>query len=153
MNMKLFFYLYCTVLVLVLVNCDSSIHVGHRISLAIPLGYSEGFIGRAFLMDANQMEPNFRVALSAEAIKGKYSCSLEVFLGDVKVWNSGHYSPFYTPDVCVLHLTEDGDLQLKGPKDRIGWRTGTSGQGVEVKLKVVLRLYISVEKFARRQSA
>ena len=88
-------------------------------------------------MDANQVEPNFRVALSAEAIKGKYSCSLEVFLGDVKVWNSGHYSQFYTSDVCVLKLTEDGDLQLKGPKERVGWRTGTSGQGVEVKVLVL----------------
>ncbi|XP_022760972.1 G-type lectin S-receptor-like serine/threonine-protein kinase SD2-5 [Durio zibethinus] len=123
----------CSILIL-LVNhgsCDSAIHVGHRISLAVPLEYSDGFIGRAFLMDSNQVEPNFRVALSAEAIKGKYSCSLEVFLGDVKVWNSGHYSQFFTSDVCVLELTEDGDLQLKGPKDQVGWRTGTSGQGVE----------------------
>ncbi|XP_021291391.1 G-type lectin S-receptor-like serine/threonine-protein kinase SD2-5 isoform X2 [Herrania umbratica] len=96
----------CSILIL-LVNygsCDSAIHVGHRISLAVPSEYSAGFIGRAFLMDANQLEPNFKVALSAEAIKGKYSCSLEVFLGDVK---------------------------LKGPKERVGWRTGTSGQGVE----------------------
>ncbi|XVF65911.1 hypothetical protein PTKIN_Ptkin09bG0288800 [Pterospermum kingtungense] len=131
----IFFFCYiCGVLVAVCVNhgsCDSSIPVGHRISLAIPLEYGEGFIGRAFLIDANQMEPNFRVALSAEATKGKYSCSLEVFLGDVKVWNSGHYSQFFTSDVCVLQLTEDGDLQLMGPKDRVGWRTGTSGQGVE----------------------
>ncbi|EOY04519.1 D-mannose binding lectin protein with Apple-like carbohydrate-binding domain isoform 3 [Theobroma cacao] len=77
----------CSILIL-LVNygsCDSAIHVGHRISLAVPSEYSAGFIGRAFLMDANQLEPNFRVALSAEAIKGKYSCSLEVFLGDVKI--------------------------------------------------------------------
>ncbi|XP_022722786.1 G-type lectin S-receptor-like serine/threonine-protein kinase SD2-5 [Durio zibethinus] len=123
----------CCILVL-LVNhrsCDSFIHVGHRISLAVPLEYSAGFIGRAFLIDGNQVEPNFRVALSAEAIKGKYSCSLEIFLGDVKVWNSGHYSQFYTSEVCVLELTEDGDLQLKGAKERLGWRTGTSGQGVE----------------------
>ncbi|KAK8573091.1 hypothetical protein V6N13_099906 [Hibiscus sabdariffa] len=123
------------VLVLVLVChgvCDSAIRVGHWVSLAIPLEYSDGFIGRAFLMDsADTMEPSFRVALSAEANKGKYSCSLEVFLGDVKVWNSGHYSKFYTFDVCVLELTQDGDLQLKGPKDRVGWQTGTSGQGVE----------------------
>ncbi|XVE80786.1 hypothetical protein DITRI_Ditri15bG0008300 [Diplodiscus trichospermus] len=129
-------HLCCILILLIMMNhgnCDSSIHVGHRISLGIPLEYSAGFIGRAFVLEysANQVEPNFRVALSAEAIKGKYSCSLEVFLGDVKVWNSGHYSQFYTSDVCLLELTEDGDLQLKGPKDRVGWRTGTSGQGVE----------------------
>lgn len=91
-----------------------------------------GFIGRAFLMETNLTEPNFKVALSVEAIGGKYSCSLEVFLGQVKVWNSGHYSRFYMADKCVLELTQDGDLRLKGPKDRVGWRTGTSGQGVEV---------------------
>ncbi|MBA0830776.1 hypothetical protein Goarm_015283, partial [Gossypium armourianum] len=97
------------VLLILLVNngcCDwgSSIHVGHEISLAVPLEYSDGFIGRAFLMDDGngQVEPNFRVALSAEANKGGYSCSLEVFLGDVK-----------------------------GAEDQVGWRTGTSGQGVE----------------------
>ncbi|TYI91629.1 hypothetical protein E1A91_D02G006500v1 [Gossypium mustelinum] len=110
--MKLYLY---TILILILVminhgSCDSTIHVGHRVSLAIPLEYNDGFIGRAFLMDygddTKQIEPSFRVALSTEANKGKYSCSLEVFLGDVK---------------------------LKGPKNRIGWRTGTSGQGVEIK--------------------
>lgn len=84
-------------------------------------------------METNQIEPNFKAALSVEAVNGKYSCSLEVFLGDVKVWNSGHYSRFYTWDECVLELTNDGDLRLKGPQDRVGWRTGTSGQRVEVK--------------------
>ncbi|KAE8663196.1 putative DNA binding protein [Hibiscus syriacus] len=79
-----------------------AIQVGHRVSIAVPLEYNDGFIGRAFLMDyTNQVEPSFRVALSAEN-KGRYSCSLEVFLGDVK-----------------------------GPKDRVGWFTGTSRQGVE----------------------
>ncbi|KAK8281415.1 hypothetical protein V6Z12_D09G237100 [Gossypium hirsutum] len=133
-----FSFYFCSVLLILLVNngcCDwgSSIHVGHEISLAVPLEYSDGFIGRAFLMDDGngQVEPNFRVALSAEANKGGYSCSLEVFLGDVKVWNSGHHSQFYTMDTCVLELTEDGDLLLKGAEDQVGWRTGTSGQGVE----------------------
>ncbi|BBH02568.1 D-mannose binding lectin protein with Apple-like carbohydrate-binding domain [Prunus dulcis] len=36
-----------------------------------------------------------------------------------------------TSNICVLQLTQDGDLRLKGPKDRVGWRTGTSGQGVK----------------------
>ncbi|XP_021655162.2 G-type lectin S-receptor-like serine/threonine-protein kinase SD2-5 isoform X2 [Hevea brasiliensis] len=107
-----------------------------RVALAFPVEYSVGFIGRAFLMETNQMEPNFKAALSVEPIDGKYSCSLEVFLGDVKVWNSGHYSPFFTSERCVLELTKQGDLQLKGEKERVGWRTGTSGQGVEI-LKIL----------------
>lgn len=84
-------------------------------------------------MENNLTIPSFKAALSVEAFNGKYSCSFEVFLGSVKVWNSGHYSKFYTSNICVLELTNDGDLRLKGPKDRVGWRTGTSGQGVEVK--------------------
>uniref|UniRef100_A0A6N2KG46 Bulb-type lectin domain-containing protein n=1 Tax=Salix viminalis TaxID=40686 RepID=A0A6N2KG46_SALVM len=97
----------------------------------VPSEYSVELLGRAFLMETNQMEPSFRVAVSVEPVIGKYSCSLQVFLGDVKVWNSGHYSHFYTSDKCALELTKDGDLRLKGSNDRIGWRTGTSGQGVE----------------------
>jgi hypothetical protein len=34
----------------------------------------------------------------------------------------------------MLELTDDGDLRLKGPKEQVGRQTGTSGQGVEVKL-------------------
>lgn len=113
--------------------CKPDIHVGHQVSIAVPGEYDVGFIGRAFVLEANQMEPNFKAALSIEAVNGKYSCSLEVFLGDVKVWNSGHYSRFFVSEECVLELTEDGDLRLKGPRNRVGWRTGTSGQGVEVK--------------------
>ncbi|KAF3448865.1 hypothetical protein FNV43_RR09581 [Rhamnella rubrinervis] len=111
--------------------CKPDMHVGHQVTVAVPVEYSVGFIGRAFVMETNQMEPNFRVALSVEAVNGKYSCSLEVFLGDVKVWNSGHYSRFYVSDKCVLELSEDGDLRLTGLRNRVGWRTGTSGQGVE----------------------
>ncbi|KDP22796.1 hypothetical protein JCGZ_00383 [Jatropha curcas] len=113
------------------VNSKSDIRIGYRVTLAIPIEYSVGFIGRAFLMQTNQIEPNFKVALSIEPIDGKYSCSLQVFLGDAKVWNSGHYSPFFTSDKCVLELTKDGDLQLKGQREQVGWRTGTHGQGVE----------------------
>lgn len=78
------------------------------------------------------MVPGFRAALSVEALDGKYTCSLSVFLGDVKVWDSGHLTRFYTSERCVLELTKDGDLQLKGAKEQVGWRTATSGQGVEV---------------------
>lgn len=93
-----------------------------------------GFIGRAFIIESEQMVPNFKVALSVESGDQKYSCSLDVFLGDVKVWTSGHFSRFYTTEKCVLELTQSGDLQLKGQEDRLGWKAGTSGQGVEVNL-------------------
>ncbi|KAF5476368.1 hypothetical protein F2P56_008092 [Juglans regia] len=111
--------------------CRSDIRIPFRLTLAVPVEYSVGFIGRALLLETNQTVPNFKAALSVEAVDGRYSCSLEVFLGDVKVWNSGHYLRFYTWDICVLELTGDGDLRLKGPKEQVGWRTGTSGQAVE----------------------
>ncbi|EXB42386.1 PAN domain-containing protein [Morus notabilis] len=113
------------------VYSKSDINLNYYFTLAVPEEYNMGFIGRAFVMENNKMEPNFKVALSVEAIEGKFSCSLEVFLGDVRVWNSGHYSRFYVSNKCVLELTGDGDLRLKGPKERVGWRTGTSGQGVQ----------------------
>ena len=121
-------------------NSKSDIGVNYQFPIAVPEEFNMGFSGKAFLMDTNhQMEPNFRVALSVEAATdrrgiGRYSCSLQVFLGDVKVWSSGHYSSFFVSDKCVIELTGDGDLRLKGPRGRVGWRTGTSGQGVEVKL-------------------
>ncbi|TMW89344.1 hypothetical protein EJD97_017312 [Solanum chilense] len=114
--------------------CTSDIHIGYQVSLAIPTSYSRGFMGRAFLMetDHNQIGPNFRGAISVEASNDKYTCSLDVFLGDVKVWSSGHLSQFYTIDKCTLQLTQYGDLLLKGGlDDRVGWKAGTSGQGVQ----------------------
>lgn len=137
--MKVYLYHQLVFLALFLTSqsyCKSDIHIGHSVTLAVPIEYSVGFVGRAFLIQTDQVEPKFKAALSVEPINGRYSCSLEVFLGDVKVWNSGHYSHFYTSDKCLLELTKDGDLQLKGPEDRIGWKTGTSGQGVEVTLTV-----------------
>ncbi|CAL1378498.1 unnamed protein product [Linum trigynum] len=111
--------------------CKSDITVGYKLPLPVPEDYNPGFIGRAVLMETDQPEPSFKVLLSVEPILGRYSCSLEIFLGDVKVWNSGHYSPFFTTDECVGELTKDGDLQLKGSNGRLGWRSGTSAQGVE----------------------
>ncbi|KGN58704.1 PAN domain-containing protein At5g03700 [Cucumis sativus] len=105
---------------------------GYEVHLAVPAEYIEGFIGRAFLMETEHlMPPNFRVALAIEATQGQYSCSLQVFLGEVKMWSSGHFSRFFTAEKCVLELTADGDLRLKGPTGHVGWRTGTSRQGVE----------------------
>ncbi|CAA0836221.1 D-mannose binding lectin protein with Apple-like carbohydrate-binding domain [Striga hermonthica] len=112
----------------------SEIEVGYQVTIAIPTAYSKGFQGRAFLIEAEQKtEPFFRAAVSIEAADEyeKYSCSIDVFLGDVKVWSSGHLSRFYAVNKCVLELTENGDLRLKGEKELIGWRSGTSGQGVK----------------------
>ncbi|KAM7532069.1 hypothetical protein LguiB_035479 [Lonicera macranthoides] len=112
-------------------HSSTDISVGYKVTLAVPMAYNSEFTGSAFLMETNQMIPNFRTALSVESFDEKYACSLNVFLGDVKVWSSGHFSRFFTMEECVLELTQEGDLQLKGEKDQIGWRTGTSGQGVK----------------------
>ncbi|XP_028808630.1 EP1-like glycoprotein 3 [Neltuma alba] len=117
-------------------SSEPIIHLGYQLSLAVPAEYHVGFTGKAYIIQTNQTAPNFRLALGVEAIDGKYSCSLQVFLGDVKVWDSGHYSRFYTTEKCLLELTQDGDLRLKGPKDQVGWKTGTSGQDVE-RLKIL----------------
>ncbi|KAG4992876.1 hypothetical protein JHK82_026392 [Glycine max] len=130
--MRLFPFLF--LLLVLLFNygfSESGVGAGYQLMVAVPVEYEVNFKGRAFLVETNQTAPNFRVALSIEAINGKYSCSLEVFLGDVKVWDSGHYSRFYITEKCLLELTMDGDLRLKGPKERVGWKTGTSGQGVK----------------------
>ncbi|KFK34414.1 hypothetical protein AALP_AA5G141500 [Arabis alpina] len=79
-------------------------------------------------------EPGFKAALTMEANDdndGRYLCYLQVFLGDVKVWSSGHYSKMYVSNKCIIELTKDGDLRLKSSNKHVGWRSGTSGQGVE----------------------
>ncbi|PSS17681.1 G-type lectin S-receptor-like serine/threonine-protein kinase [Actinidia chinensis var. chinensis] len=111
--------------------CISDVHIGYKVILAVPMEYISGFTGRAFIMGTNQMVLNFRVGLSVESVEQKYSCSLDVFLGDLKVWSSGHFSRFYTTETCVLELTQNGDLQLKGQNEVVGWKTGTSAQGVQ----------------------
>nr|GLL36818.1 G-type lectin S-receptor-like serine/threonine-protein kinase SD2-5 [Ipomoea trifida] len=111
--------------------CTSDVHVGYQVTVAVPIEYSRGFVGRAFLMETDQKVLNFKAAISVEAVDEKYTCSLDVFLGDVKVWSSGHLSQFYTTENCILELTQNGDLRLKGQRGSVGWRTGTFGQGVK----------------------
>jgi hypothetical protein len=53
------------------------------------------------------------------------------------------FEPF---DKCVLELIDDRDLRLKGPKEQGGWRTGTFGQGVEVKLYTESFLSVSSQQ-------
>lgn len=122
--------------VLLFFNCavsESSVGIGHSLMVEAPLEYRIGFTVGGFLLENDQTVPKYRVALSIEAIDAKFACSLLVFLGDVKVWDSGHYSKFYVTGTCLLEFTMDGDLRLKGPNGTVGWKTGTSGQGVQVK--------------------
>ncbi|KAJ4979581.1 hypothetical protein NE237_010361 [Protea cynaroides] len=124
-----------TLIVFFFIGCSSKsdIPIGYRVTVPVPSQFNEGFKGKAFILETGNIEPDFRVALSVEAMDNlkKYSCSLQLFLGDTKVWSSGHMSPFYPSQKCVLELTEGGELLLMGARRRVGWRTMTSGQGVE----------------------
>ncbi|KAL1321889.1 hypothetical protein AAHE18_14G158700 [Arachis hypogaea] len=114
-------------------SSEPGVGIGYQLMVAVPVIYDSDFKGRGFLVETNHTttKPNFRVALSIDPFNGRYTCSLQVFLGDVKVWDSGHYSRFFTTEKCLLDITMDGDLMLKGPKEHVGWKTGTSGQGVK----------------------
>lgn len=120
-------------------QCKSDINLGFTLTLASPLEYTPGFIGKAYIMEkkssSTTREPSSKAALTMESSDkddGRYLCSLQLFLGDVKVWSSGHYSKMYVSSKCIIELTKDGDLRLKSNNKHVGWRSGTSGQGVEV---------------------
>ncbi|XP_020977211.1 PAN domain-containing protein At5g03700 isoform X1 [Arachis ipaensis] len=119
-------------------SSEPGVGIGYQLMVAVPVIYDSDFKGRGFLVETNHTttKPNFRVALSIDPFNGRYTCSLQVFLGDVKVWDSGHYSRFFTTEKCLLDITMDGDLMLKGPKEHVGWKTGTSGQGVKQRLEI-----------------
>ncbi|KAL1199785.1 G-type lectin S-receptor-like serine/threonine-protein kinase [Cardamine amara subsp. amara] len=122
-------------------QCKSDINLGFTLTLASPLEYTPGFMGKAYIMEkkpssssSSTREPSFKAGLTMESSDkddGRYLCSLQVFLGDVKVWSSGHYSKMYVSSKCIIELTNDGDLRLKSNNKHIGWRSGTSGQSVE----------------------
>ncbi|XP_042513928.1 G-type lectin S-receptor-like serine/threonine-protein kinase SD2-5 [Macadamia integrifolia] len=111
----------------------SDIPIGYRVTVPVPSEFNEGFKGKAFFMEIGNGEPDFRAAVTVEAMNNlkRYSCSLQVFLGDTIVWSSSHFSPFYPSQRCVLELTKGGELLLMGGRRRVGWRTNSSGQGVE----------------------
>ncbi|KAL8262291.1 hypothetical protein R6Q59_026340 [Mikania micrantha] len=108
-----------------------NLQLGAQTKVAIPNLSIIGFVTRAFVLETSQPVPNFRAGLTVEAVKEKYVCSFDVFLGDVKVWSSSHFSPFFTSEKCVIDLTMDGDLRLTGQNDQLGWRTATFGQGIK----------------------
>ena len=113
----------------------SEITTGYQVTLAVPSDYTKGFVGRAFLIKTDQNPPYFSAAISVEAVEEaqRFSCSLDVFLGEVRVWSSAHFSRFYVDEQCVLEFNDIGDLRLKGQNERVGWKSGTSTQGVKVK--------------------
>lgn len=122
-------------------HCKSDINLGFALTLSSPLQYTPRFMGKAYIMESESSstrEPGFKAALTMESNDnndGRYLCSLQVFLGDVKVWSSGHYSKMYVSNKCIFELAKDGDLRLKSSNKHVGWRSGTSGQGVEVYTK------------------
>ncbi|KAI3968345.1 hypothetical protein MKW92_052334 [Papaver armeniacum] len=130
----IFLTICCFYLTAYMVHCKSDIPLGYKVTIPIPSDYNAGFTGRAFLMEPDDeiTVPSFKVALSVEAsFNGSFSCSLQIFLGEFKVWDSGHVSKFYPQNKCMLELTEGGVLLLRGSERQIGWTSGTSGQGVE----------------------
>ncbi|KAL1545423.1 G-type lectin S-receptor-like serine/threonine-protein kinase [Salvia divinorum] len=112
---------------------ESEINTGYQVTLAVPTDYTKGFVGRAFLIKTDQNPPYFSAAISVEAVEGgeRFSCSLDVFLGELRVWSSAHFSRFYVHEKCVLEFNDLGDLRLKGKNGRVGWKSGTSRQGVK----------------------
>lgn len=112
--------------------CECDISIGNRVSISVPSTYKSGFEGRAYFIRAGEVVPSFKAALSVEALDGRYLCALVVLFGEMEVWNSRRFSLFFPLELCVLELMESGVLQLRDSSGRIGWRTGTSGQGVEV---------------------
>ncbi|XP_026457034.1 G-type lectin S-receptor-like serine/threonine-protein kinase At5g35370 isoform X2 [Papaver somniferum] len=134
--MSKYYWIFLTIcfhLIAYKVHCKSDIPLGYKVTIPIPSDCNAGFIGRAFLMEPEKITvPSFKVALGVEdSFNGSFSCSLQVFLGEFKVWDSGHVSKFYPKNKCMLEFTEGGVLLLRGSERQIGWTSGTSGQGVE----------------------
>ncbi|CAA7019286.1 unnamed protein product [Microthlaspi erraticum] len=118
-------------------HCKSDIELGFALTLSAPVEYTPGFMGKAYIMETDSSstrEPSFKAALTMESSDkddGRYLCSLQIFLGDVRVWSSGHYTKMYASNKCIIELAKDGDLRIKRSNKHVGWRSGTSGQGVE----------------------
>ncbi|KAF8716872.1 hypothetical protein HU200_025972 [Digitaria exilis] len=101
-----------------------------------PAPYQPRFAARAVVLgDAqhqqSQRPPAFVAAVSAEARAGAYTCSLVLLLGGIKVWASDHLDKFVARALCRLELTEDGQLRLTDGAGKVGWLSGTAGQGVK----------------------
>ncbi|CAO2197122.1 unnamed protein product [Urochloa humidicola] len=111
--------------------------LGGQTTVRLPPGaHQRHFAARAVVLDAHhgRRQPGFVAAVSAEADgagAGAYACSLVLLLGGVKVWASDHLEKFAAQDLCRLELTEDGQLRLTDGAGKVGWLSGTAGQGVK----------------------
>lgn len=123
LSLRLFLHCACSAL---------TFPTGRRVTVGFPSPFQPGFIGRAYVLTAGNAPPGLRAALSVEAVQGRYSCSMVVLLGGLKVWSSDHSARFTPAGSCILDLTVDGDLQIKDSTGRVGWRSGTPGVGVQV---------------------
>lgn len=108
-----------------------------------PAPCQPGFAARAVVLDAQgHRQPAFAAAVSAEAGAGRCTCSLVVLLGGVKVWASDHLEKFVPAALCRLELTEDGQLRLTDGAGKVGWLSGTAGQGVKVMHRDLCLLFL-----------
>jgi hypothetical protein len=108
-----------------------------RATVRLPTGPRQPrFAARAVVLDdaRGERQPGFVAAVSAEAAgrAGACTCSLVLLLGGVKVWASDHLEEFVARALCRPELTEDGQLRLTDGGGKVGWLSGTAGQGVKV---------------------
>ncbi|CAO2195105.1 unnamed protein product [Urochloa humidicola] len=102
-----------------------------------PAAHQPRFAARVVVLNAHhgRRQPGFVAAVSAEADGAAgayaYACSLVLLLGGVKVWASDHLEKFAARALCRLELTEDGQLRLTDGTGKVGWLSGTAGQGVK----------------------
>ncbi|CAO1946433.1 unnamed protein product [Urochloa humidicola] len=109
--------------------------IGGQATVRLPPGaHQPRFAARAVVLDAlhGRRQPGFVAAVSADADgAGAYACSLVLLLGGVKVWATDHLEKFAARGLCRLELTEDGQLRLTDGAGKVGWLSGTAGQGVK----------------------
>ncbi|RLM91460.1 putative receptor protein kinase ZmPK1 [Panicum miliaceum] len=110
--------------------------LGGRATVRLPPGPRQPRLAaRAVVLDdaRGERQPGFVAAVSAEAAgrAGACTCSLVLLLGGVMVWASDHLEVFVARALCRLELTEDGQLRLTDGGGKVGWLSGTAGQGVK----------------------
>ncbi|KAK3165829.1 hypothetical protein QOZ80_1AG0038320 [Eleusine coracana subsp. coracana] len=108
--------------------------VGSQATVQLPpVPYQPGFAARDVVLRAHEAksQPDFVAAVSVEAVAGGYTCALVVLMGDVTVWASDHLDKFVPTVLCRLELTGKGQLQLTDGAGKIGWVSGTAGQGIK----------------------
>ncbi|GLJ14940.1 hypothetical protein SUGI_0243820 [Cryptomeria japonica] len=113
-------------------SIDGEMELGSRVSIPVPPAYEEGFEARAFIIQtvAGAL-PTFKLALAIYGRGGVYLCRLEVVQDGFVMWKSGCTRRFVPVDMCVIFLSNDGDLLLSDGMGTVGWSTNTSNRGVK----------------------